>query len=242
MKYKNVVSRQPQPTHELANTRSQCFLEVFSRGSGAVVGGSLGTLNTGEIRDRLLKLEAVREEVVRSGRELSSLARRAISSTLRGSRDGADRALRELSDVYHSLVGKVSNYPELLYSNLYYSVVAEYVESVQLYSAVFEKKLVGFGDLGVHPIPYILGSLDLIGELKRVSLELLRREEYVESFRYFELAEGVYEELSELDFADHVVPGLRRKLDVYRKVLDDWRVLLIDIESRVKLERACRGA
>ncbi|MCX8184564.1 MAG: hypothetical protein RMI56_06795 [Sulfolobales archaeon] len=202
----------------------------------------MSRLEINQVRDRLVELEAVREEVISVGRDLSNLARKVVSSTLRGSRDEADRVLRDVSRVYYSLVGRVSHYPELYYSNLFYSVVAEYVESAQLYYTVFEKKFKSAGELGVHPIPYVLGTLDLIGELKRISLELLRREEYGESFRYFELAEEIYSELSELDFADSVIPGLRRKLDIYRKVLEDWRVLLIDIESRVKLERACRKA
>ncbi|MEM4831296.1 MAG: hypothetical protein QW740_02560, partial [Sulfolobales archaeon] len=154
----------------------------------------------------------------------------------------ADSALSELSRVFQALVESISRHPELFYSNLFYSVAAEYVEAIQLYSVVFEGRLKDLEEIGVHPIPYVLGSIDLIGELKRASLELLRKEEYVESFKYFEVAERIYEELLSIDFADTVIHGFRRKLDVYRKVIDDWRVLLIDIESRVRLEKACREA
>lgn len=192
------------------------------------------------LKEGLTNLEATREKLINIGRELSHLSKRAISSTLRGDRVGADRILGELSKVFKALVESVSPYPELYYSNSFYIAAAEYVEAVQLYSIAFEGKLKDLGELGVHSIPYILGTIDLIGELKRMSLELLRKEEYAESFKYFQFAEEIYEEFSEIDFADTVVPGLRRKLDIYRKVIDDWRVLLIDIESRIRLEKACR--
>ncbi|MEM1682211.1 MAG: hypothetical protein QXT76_06835 [Sulfolobales archaeon] len=194
------------------------------------------------LRERLANLEAAREKLISVGREISRISKRVISSVLRKDRAGADSALSELNRVFQVLVESISRHPELFYSNLFYSVVAEYVEAVQLYSVVFEGRLKDLEEIGVHPIPYALGSVDLIGELKRVSLELLRKEEYVESFKYFEIAEVIYEELLDIDFADTVIPGFRRKLDVYRKVIDDWRVLLVDIESRVRLEKACREA
>ncbi len=194
------------------------------------------------LKERLANLDATREALVESGREISRLSKRLVSRVLRRDPAGAEEAARELSRAFESLVERVSPYPELYYSGLFYSVAAEYVEAQQLFYAVFRGRLGDPEELRVHPAPYVLGTAELIGELKRLSLELLRSGEYSESFRYFELAEEVYERLSELDFAEPVVPGLRRRLDVYRKVIDDWRVLLIDIESRVKLERACRQA
>ncbi len=202
----------------------------------------MGGLRVEALREKLVEMEAARERLVNAGRELSRLSRRLVSSVLRRDQAGAHELARELSRAFESLVESVSSHPELYYSGLFYSIAAEYVEAIQLYSTVFGGGLKGPEELRAHPVPYVLGSADLIGELKRLSLELLRSGDYEESYRYFELAEGIYEELSELDFADAVVPGLRRKLDVYRKVIDDWRVLLIDIESRVKLERACEQA
>ena len=199
-------------------------------------------LDAAVIGGRLASLESAREHLVKRGREISRLARRLSSYTLLGLTDDASRVFGELADAYRSVAGELSRYPELLYSNLFYSVTAEYVEAVQLYSVVFGEGIRGPDELGVHPVPYVLGLLDLVGELKRVSLESLRRGDYQKSFEYLDIAERVYETLSELSAADAVVPGFRRKLDIYRKVIDDWRALLIDVESRLRLERACKSA
>jgi translin len=198
----------------------------------------MGWLDIDGVRRYLEDLEEAREQLIKVAREVSQLARAVVSSSIRR-REDARRYRRELSERFRYLLEISSKHPELAYSNLFYSIAAEYVEAMQLYSVVFDGKLLTLNELNVHPVPYLLGHADLIGELKRLSLEHLRRGEYDESFSYLELAEGIYEELSSTDTADPVVPGLRRKLDVYRKVIDDWKVLLIDIESRVKLEKVC---
>lgn len=199
----------------------------------------MNQLEINEVRRYLEELEEAREQLIKVAREVSQLVRALVSLSIRRRREDAHRYYQELSDRFKSLLEVSSQHPELTYSNFFYSIAAEYVEAVQLYSIVFEGRLLTLSELNVHPIPYLLGHADLIGELKRLSLEHLRRGEYRESFTYLELAEGIYEELSSIDIADPIVPGLRRKLDVYRKVIDDWKVLLIDIESRVKLEKMC---
>ncbi|MCI4436636.1 MAG: hypothetical protein JHC33_07480, partial [Ignisphaera sp.] len=44
-------------------------------------------------------------------------------------------------------------------------------------------------------------------------------------------------QLEDFVFAENLVPGLKRKLDVYRKVLDDWKELLVDLISRERLRK-----
>lgn len=202
----------------------------------------MSNLDIVSVSRRLASLESVREYLIKRSRDISQLSKKLISYTLRGSVEESITVLNQLTEAYRSMVSELSRCPEFLYSNLLYSIAAEYVEASQFHSVVFEGVFRSPEELGVHPIPYVLGLLDLIGELKRFSLELLRREEYGKSFSYLEVAEDIYEKLSELNITDAVVPGFRKKLDVYRRVIDNWRILLIDIESRIKLESACRSA
>jgi predicted translin family RNA/ssDNA-binding protein len=77
--------------------------------------------------------------------------------------------------------------------------------------------------------------------LKRHSLRLIERGGYEESLKVFDIAESVFNQVEELAFAENIIPGLKRKLDIYRKVLDDWKELLIDIISREKLRKVLEG-
>lgn len=188
----------------------------------------------------LSELEVARESLLKVSRDVTLLSKRLVSYSIRGLRSEAYEVRERLTATYRELLALVSQYPELYYSNLFYSVASEYAEAVQLLSVIFEGRLLTAGELGVHPVPYVLSLADLVGELKRASLEALRRGVYDESLRYLDVAEGVYEALESLGVSDAVVPGLRRKLDIYRKVIDDWKELLLDLRSRAELSRLYR--
>lgn len=171
-----------------------------------------------------------REQFIKQSRDVISLSRRVIHLCIRG--DDASKAVLDLRNRFIELHNFVREVPELFYSNLLQSIAAEYVEALQFYSIIRESRFMTLDELNVHPVAYILGLTDVIGELKRYSLELLMYNRIEDSLSLLEKAEHLYNSLITLNYADAVVPGLRRKLDVYRKVIDDWRELLIDLKSR----------
>lgn len=194
-------------------------------------------VDLGAVSRYLSELELARESLIKVSRDVTLLSKRLISYSIRGLRGEAYGVRDRLASTYRELLAVVSRHPELYYSNLFYSVASEYAEAMQLLSVVFEGRLLTAEELAVHPVPYVLSLADLVGELKRASLEALRRGAYDESLRYLDLAEGVYEALESLGVSDAVVPGLRRRLDIYRKVIDDWKELLLDLRSRAELGR-----
>lgn len=198
------------------------------------------SVELGGVSGYLSELEAARESLLKVSRDVTLLSKRLVSYSIRGLRREAYEVRERLTATYRELLALVSRHPELYYSNLFYSVASEYAEAVQLLSVVFEGRLLTAEELGVHPVSYVLSLADLVGELKRASLEALRRGAYDESLRYLDVAEGVYEALESLGVSDAVVPGLRRKLDIYRKVIDDWKELLLDLRSRAELSRLYR--
>ncbi len=198
------------------------------------------SVELGGVSGYLSELEAARESLLKVSRDVTLLSKRLVSYSIRGLRREAYEVRERLTATYRELLALVSRHPELYYSNLFYSVASEYAEAVQLLSVVFEGRLLTAEELGVHPVSYVLSLADLVGELKRASLEVLRRGAYDESLRYLDIAEGIYEALESLGVSDAVVPGLRRKLDIYRKVIDDWKELLLDLRSRAELSRLYR--
>lgn len=195
------------------------------------------SVELGGVSGYLSELEAARESLLKVSRDVTLLSKRLVSYSIRGLRREAYEVRERLTATYRELLALVSRHPELYYSNLFYSVASEYAEALQLLSVAFEGKLLTAEELGVHPVPYVLSLADLVGELKRASLESLRKGAYDESLRYLDIAEGIYEALESLGVSDAVVPGFRRKLDIYRKVIDDWRELLLDLRSRAELSR-----
>jgi len=187
-----------------------------------------------KLRNYFDRIDSARENLVKRSRDFLQLCRRVVHGCVKG--DNVDSLVISLENMYRELVESVRNVPELLYSGLFYSIASEYVEAMELYSIIKNRKLLSIERLDVHPIPFVLGLADLIGELKRVSLEYVRLERYREAMEFMEIAENIYDALSSLNYTDAVIPGFRRKIDVYRKVIDDWKELMIDLMSRYELK------
>jgi len=190
-------------------------------------------LDLGKIKEYLDNLENAREDMLKRGRDVLNLCRALISRVVRG--EDATEYVGLLQEMYNELYNSVAKYPELFFSNTFFSIAIEYVEALQLYSIIKESKIVALDEIKVHPIPYILGLVEVIGELKRISLEDLRRDRFSDANRLLETAEELYNKISQFSYPDAMLPGFRRKLDIYRKVLEDWKKFLVDMESRKSL-------
>lgn len=197
----------------------------------------------GFAEDLVKYLEALytaREWLIKRSRDVLTLCRKAIATCMRGD-TGSSEHVNVLVRVFKEYREFAKAYPELYFSNFYRSIESEYVEAVELCYAIKEGGLLPYKSLDVAPASFILGLLDVIGELKRHSLRLIERGSYEESLKVFNIAESVFNQVEELAFAENIIPGLKRKLDIYRKVLDNWKELLIDIISREKLRKVLEG-
>lgn len=82
-------------------------------------------------------------------------------------------------------------------------------------------------EVGIPYEPYLLGLADAMGELRRAVLDFLRKGELKSAEELFSLMEGVYEFLVEFDYPDAVLPGMKRKQDVVRGLIERTRGELI---------------
>ena len=72
-------------------------------------------------------------------------------------------------------------------------------------------------------MPYLLGLGDVIGELRRFALDALRFNKIEEMQRMLSLMEKIYSELVFFDYPKAIVPGLRRKTDIGRSLVEKTR-------------------
>jgi translin len=127
----------------------------------------------------------------------------------------------------------LADHPDLYYSGMVYNSVSEYVEAYVTYKLIVEKKMPSMGELGVHYVPYLQGLGDVVGELRRHVLALLDRSLLDEAEYYLDIMERIYLWLRKLNYPDALVPGLRHKVDVARRLIDDTRVLIINTRNAV---------
>jgi translin len=108
----------------------------------------------------------------------------------------------------------------------------EFVEAYQL-KCVYEKTgLAGIDDLNVATSSYLLGLLDSIGEIKRMIYDNLRTERTSEALNLFALTEDLYSSIYPFSVYDNIVPGIKRKLDVAKLLIENARSTLTEESNR----------
>lgn len=149
----------------------------------------------------------------------------------------AGEELSRCKDLVGKLNKVIDKHEDLKYSGLIYNAISEYVEASILYSLVTNNHIPSCKELNVHHIPYVQGLADVIGELKRLALNSLMYEDIIKAFYYLELMDTIYNNLRVLNYPEPLLPGVRHKVDVGKKVIEDLRSLLIDMKNRLELKK-----
>ncbi|MEM1619905.1 MAG: hypothetical protein QXU97_01260 [Fervidicoccaceae archaeon] len=204
------------------------------------VEGELEVILT-RIREQLDGLERARDSAVRLSRDLVKLSGKVVTCVISGELAGLVELLRKLEEAKSALASLVSERPALLYGGPIVSALAEYAEARILHDLVVLGKLPSELELSVPPASFLLGLCDVIGELRRLSLEHVRAGRLSEAWSALDLMEIIFSNVSTLDYPEAVVPGLRHKIDLARRLVDDTKTLLVELDSREKLERALRS-
>lgn len=99
----------------------------------------------------------------------------------------------------------------------------EYAEAMIIKAVSSGKTIPSQKALKISNEGYILGLLDAVGELKRMVYDNMRKGDISKASYYFELMEEIYTRLSPFAIYDHIIQGVRRKLDVSRILVENTR-------------------
>ncbi len=164
-------------------------------------------------------------------RRATRLSKQAILFTHQERFKDAKKLLKEADGFFKRLRSIAKTYPDMFYSGLVNAAFQEYAEAQTLLGLIEENRFVSQEEIRVNSIAYVLGLADVIGELRRRALDSLRREDVKTAEDSLHLMEEIYVELMSMDEAYMLVPGLRRKSDVARHLIETTRGD-ITIESR----------
>ncbi len=173
-----------------------------------------------DIESQLNEKEEVREVAIKSSRNIVRLCGMAVRSMHLGKDPEPDmnNAMEEL----HKLVGITRDFPDILHSGIVESAMQEYVEVKVLYSYTRGEELPSHKSLGVTPEAYILGVGDVIGEIRRLALDNIRRGTVDGAAKHLEHMEMLYDFLMNFNYPSSLV-GVRRKQDIARGILEKTR-------------------
>ncbi len=187
-----------------------------------------------EINFVLSEKDRVREEIIKLSRDITRLSSRVVSSVHRERFEDAKRELMTLREQVQRLLGLVKEHDDLKYSGLVYNSLSEYAEAELFYSVIVEHRLLSLRELGIPVVPYLQGLGDLVGELRRLVVRLLDQERVEEAENCLKIMETIYEGLRELNYPDPLIPGVRHKVDVAARLIEDTRVLILNTKNSLR--------
>jgi translin len=191
-----------------------------------------------KIQEELSAREQVREDVNRDMRKATRLSKQAIQVTHQERFDDAETMLKEAKALFVKLHERAKDYPYLLYSGSVGAAFEEHAEAKILLTLIQEDRFASPEEIKVPFTPYVLALGDVIGELRRRALDLIRKGNVEAAEKTLERMEQIYSELTALDDAYVIVNGLRRKGDVARRLIEITRGDITSEVRRNALERS----
>lgn len=186
------------------------------------------------IEEELLEKDEVRQEIHKAMRKATRLSKRAIFLIHKHELDDAEKNLREAEELFAKLSDISRDFPGLMHMGSVDSAFQEYAEAHILLGLVKGRRFVHFDEIGVPSGSYILGLADVIGEFRRRALDSLKKGEIEKAEESFNLMETIYAELTNLDDIHFLLSGLRRKVDIARRVIEATRGdITIEIRRRM---------
>jgi translin len=177
----------------------------------------------GEIRTRLEAKNAVRDTALQRSRALIRHCATAIRAAHRGDFADSTAILEQADEAAGEMSTDLESYPDLYYAGYTQDALKEYVEARMVFCFMTDGDLPTPDDLGVEPPAYLKGLAEAASEMRRHSLDLMRRNKLDRAEEMMAIMEDVYSQLITVDFPDAITGGLRRTTDMLRGVVQRTR-------------------
>jgi translin len=165
----------------------------------------------------------VREETHESMRKATSLSKQAILRIHQKRFGDAEKMVADAKEKIVNLQTQAKQYPEIIYGGMLSAAFQEYSEANIFLVLVREDRFVTPAEINVPSVDYVLGLADVIGEYRRLALDNLREGEVEKGEKCLQIMDQIFIQLLALDEAYMLVPGLRHKSDIARRIIESTR-------------------
>jgi translin len=176
-----------------------------------------------EIKNELMQKNAIRESTHDSMRKATSLSKQTILLIHQKKFEDAQKMVSAAKSIIQNLQEQAKQYPEIIYGGMLSAAFQEYAEANIFMTLIKEERFVTPTEIGVPSVDFVLGLADAVGEYRRLALDYLREGEVERGVKCLQIMDEVFIQLLALDEAYMLVPGLRHKSDVARRVIENTR-------------------
>lgn len=177
----------------------------------------------GTLREEIDHDDKVRESTLPMARNAVRKCSEAIKLVHRGQFDGARSLISEANTIIEQTKSEISKSEFISRSKTLDVAYQELAEASNLLSLVEKGEFTPPGEFSIPTQAYLTGLADTVGELRRASLDLLRKDSLERAEMFLAFMEEILEELQTFDYPNALIPDLRRKCDVARGIIERTR-------------------
>jgi len=176
-----------------------------------------------QIRQKFDIINAKRDQALAQARQLTRACSLAIRAVHRDDKDAMGIQLSEARALADTLRKELVNYPDLFYAGYTQDSLKEFVEASVTCALIQNQPLQTPEELLVEEATYLNGLAEVVGELRRRTLDILRHGYSQEAERLLGFMDEIYSVLVTMDYPDAITNGLRRQTDVARSIIEKTR-------------------
>jgi len=176
----------------------------------------------GKIDKHINEKDKIREQALRSSRDIIIGCRKAIQFLHRDLIEDAESYIKQASDKLTDLYDLTRDYPDLFHAGFVENAAQELVEAHCLYNIMLGEELPDPDTIQTTYSSYLLGLCDVVGELRRGALDFILEGEASKANEYLNHMDKIYDAIMSLDYPSGLIP-IKRKQDVVRGLIEKTR-------------------
>jgi translin len=178
---------------------------------------------TEQIRKTFDARTSARDQALAQARQLTRACSLAIRAVHRDEVETMNNHLEEARQLAETLRSSLIKFPDLFYAGYTQDALKEFVEANVTCALIMNQPLQTPEDLRVEPATFLNGLAEVIGELRRRILDILRHGYSIEAERLLSYMDEIYSVLVTMDYPDAITNGLRRQTDLARSIIEKTR-------------------
>jgi len=185
-----------------------------------------------EMRKEFDDYDNNRELIIKKSRDILKLSKQIIYAVHRDDLKEAKKLVKKIEDKKKNIKKLVSRNAKLESIGAYRVAIGEYVEAILYYNYIKDKKILTHKTLKVTTEHYLLGIIDLTGELGRKAVQLAGKDKFKQVVEIKETVAEIYGMLLKFDFRNS---NMRKKFDSVKYDLKKLEDLVLDLKLKGKL-------
>jgi translin len=164
-----------------------------------------------------------RDIALTQSRQLIRFCSQAIRAVHREETDVMNNHLAEAGKLAEALTTGLHDFPNLYHAGYTQDALKEFAEARITCALIMNKPLPSPEDINVFHSTWLKGLSEVVGELRRRCLDVLRKGNSSEAERLLGLMDDIFSVLVTMDYPDAITNGLRRQTDIARSIIERTR-------------------